>query len=136
MRISLLMFAMLGAAGNLAAQPPEGSKLPPDENNCATCHAEEGLWEGETLRLYVPQESLVHDVHWLNGVNCHDCHGGDPGTFEPGEAHAIDLGEDAVAEPVAEAFKRAGDAVDIGKIGTDAEDHGLPVRWGGVEVQR
>ena len=48
----------------------------------------------------------------------------------------LDLGKDAVAEPVAEPFQRSGDAVDIGKIGTDAEDHGLPVRWGGVEVQR
>jgi hypothetical protein len=90
-RFLLTAFLMTAVGGQLTAQPPGGSQLPPDENHCATCHGEKALWEGETLRLYVPQKSLANDIHWQKGVNCHDCHGGDPSTFEPGEAHPTDI---------------------------------------------
>jgi cytochrome b subunit of formate dehydrogenase len=89
----LTTLAIVAAATNLLAQPPAGSHLPPDQNHCATCHTDQDLWGGDTLRLYVPQKSLANDVHWKNGVNCHDCHGGDPSSFEPGDAHATDVGK-------------------------------------------
>lgn len=92
--ILLTALAATAAAGDLAAQPPAGSQLPPEENKCAACHGEEAIWEAETLRLYVPPESLANDVHLQHGVNCHDCHGGDPGSFDPGEAHTTELPED------------------------------------------
>ena len=101
----LLMTLLLTVASvaNLNAQPPEGSQLSVDENSCATCHGEADLWEGETLRLYVPHDSLANDVHWNNGVNCHDCHGGDPSSFDVPQAHGIaDPEEEAAEEEAAE----------------------------------
>ncbi len=92
--ILLLGLLTVGAGGNLAAQPPEGSQLSPDENSCATCHGEADLWEGETARLYVPKEQLAEDVHWQKGVNCHDCHGGNPHSFDVPEAHSTKVGDE------------------------------------------
>ena len=72
------------------AQPPEGSKLPPEQNGCALCHGESRMWQGEQQRLLVTADSLAEDVHWLTGVNCHDCHGGDPATLDVDQAHNRD----------------------------------------------
>jgi hypothetical protein len=90
---SLLLAIFVGTVGEgTAAPPPEGSQLPPDENACAMCHGEAGLWEKDTLRLYMPAEKFADDVHWQKGVNCHDCHGGDPSVFDPGDLHAKEDG--------------------------------------------
>jgi cytochrome b subunit of formate dehydrogenase len=89
----LAALSLVAVVRNSAAQPPAGSHLPPDENNCEKCHGEEALWGGETLRLYVSAETLAHDVHREHGVNCSDCHGGNPSTFEVNEAHATDVGK-------------------------------------------
>src|SRR3990172_11516050 len=88
----LLILAAVAANGDLAAQPPEGSQLAPDENACVMCHGEKELWEGENLRLYMPADQFADDIHWQKGVNCHDCHGGDPTVFDPGDLQ--------LAEPV------------------------------------
>ncbi|MBN2473259.1 MAG: cytochrome b/b6 domain-containing protein [Pirellulales bacterium] len=56
------------------------------------CHGTAAMWKQESLHLYVPWQPLVEDVHWQNGVACHDCHGGNPETFEPGELHAREDG--------------------------------------------
>jgi cytochrome b subunit of formate dehydrogenase len=90
---------VLAAGGRLSAQPPEGSQLAADENNCATCHGEEALWEGETARLFISPESLAEDIHFQIGVNCHDCHGGDPSTFDVPEAHSVEVEPGATVEP-------------------------------------
>ncbi len=82
-----LLFVLLAECPGAAAEP-RGSRLPPEKNNCAACHGERDLWEGDTLRLYVPMETLAEDAHWKQGVNCHDCHGGDPSSFDVGKAHA------------------------------------------------
>ena len=71
-----------------SAQPPSGSQLTPDENLCATCHGEKDLWDEDKLHLWIPLQSLAEDVHFSNGVNCHDCHGGDPTSFEVPQAHS------------------------------------------------
>jgi len=92
-QILLTTLIIAAALQGVAAQPPAGSRLPPDENKCATCHGNKDLWEGDTLRLYVSAESLAHDVHRRLGVNCHDCHGGDPKSLQPGDAHATDVGK-------------------------------------------
>ncbi len=74
----------------LLAQPPRGSQLPPEENGCALCHGEPGLWKGDQQRLYVAHAALAEDVHRLHGVNCHDCHGGNPTTLDVDQAHRVD----------------------------------------------
>lgn len=110
------LFCLLFAAfwGNcLFAQPPAGSQLSPDANNCLTCHSEAALWEGDTLRLYISQESLANDVHFLGGVNCHDCHGGDPSSLDVPQAHSTVVAPDAAGvlpfrSPIAEVKKVCG----------------------------
>src|SRR4030042_6471419 len=92
LRVLLTTLPLVAAAGQLAAQPPKGSQLPEDKNNCAKCHGEPGIWDSDKLRFYVPKESLAEDVHLKHGVNCHDCHGGNPGTFDFSEAHAKAVG--------------------------------------------
>jgi hypothetical protein len=77
-------------SGSTLAQQPAGSRLDAQRNFCATCHGESDLWEGDNRRLFVPSPELADDVHWKNGVNCHDCHGGDPTSFNTNEAHAAE----------------------------------------------
>ena len=98
LRIVFLIVGTVAASSQLAAQPPAvGSQLPPDENLCATCHGEKELWDEDKLRLLIPAESLAEDIHFLKGVNCHDCHGGDPSSFDVPEAHSTVV-EDADSE--------------------------------------
>jgi cytochrome b subunit of formate dehydrogenase len=82
---------VVAAGGRAAAQQPAGSQLPKERNSCATCHGEADLWQQENRRLYVPSEQLAEDVHWKNGVTCHDCHGGDPDSYDVPQAHAAQL---------------------------------------------
>ena len=83
-----LLIAWTAIGGDTTAQQPAGSMLPIDRNTCATCHGEADLWEGDNQRLFVSSEQLAEDVHWKNGVNCHDCHGGDPDSLNFPQAHA------------------------------------------------
>ncbi len=76
---------------------PKGSQLPLEKNMCATCHGESDIWAGENRRLYVAFETMAEDVHWSRGVNCHDCHGGDPTVLDQRAAHA--KGADFRAQP-------------------------------------
>jgi cytochrome b subunit of formate dehydrogenase len=76
------------AAAAPAAAPLSGSQIPREENQCATCHTEPALWEGEQLRLHLPLDRLERDVHWQKGVGCSDCHGGDHASLNYAEAHA------------------------------------------------
>lgn len=99
LRTLLLTVFALGAGGHLAAQPPpEGSQLPADENACAMCHGEPDMWETDVLRLFISPDALAEDVHWQKGVNCHDCHGGDPTAFDPSGLHATEDGFRDLAE--------------------------------------
>ncbi len=82
--------------------PKAGSHIPPDANNCIQCHGDPDLWDAKTKRLYVDRKALADDVHWKKGVNCSDCHGGDPKTFEPNVAHAD---ENGFRRPAATAWK-------------------------------
>lgn len=86
-----LLTALIIVGGRATAQQSAGSRLPPDKNSCATCHGEKDLWDGDNLRLFVSAEQLAEDVHWKNGVNCHDCHGGDPGSLNFQQAHATQV---------------------------------------------
>ncbi len=68
------------------------------ENSCAECHTESDLWSQDTMRLYVPQENLKADVHWLHGVKCRDCHGGNAESTDVKEAHAGESGFRSLAD--------------------------------------
>jgi predicted CXXCH cytochrome family protein len=47
---------------------------------------------GELQRLLVTQADLVNDIHWQKGLQCHDCHGGDPTQLDFLKAHAATSG--------------------------------------------
>lgn len=69
------------------------------ENLCVMCHGEKDIWETDTLHLYVGPEHLSDDIHWQKGLRCHDCHGGNPQSFELREAHALENGFRKIATP-------------------------------------
>ncbi|MHB8900640.1 MAG: hypothetical protein ACYC6Y_17965, partial [Thermoguttaceae bacterium] len=99
------------SAQEKAKTPPEGSQLPADENMCAMCHNEADIWEGETAHLFIPKDKLEQDVHWLKGVNCHDCHGGDPKSTEVNDAHAVENGFLAIESKDAQVKDKAREAL-------------------------
>ncbi len=86
-RISLVVISLLTVGGNLFAQPPKGSHLPADQIVCITCHGESDQWEGEQRKFFIDPKILEKDVHWKKGVNCQDCHGGNPGAEDKEGAH-------------------------------------------------
>jgi cytochrome b subunit of formate dehydrogenase len=75
------------AAHSFPAPPLTGSQLGPEANRCAMCHTEPALWDESNQRLLIDLEKLGPDAHWQQGVNCHDCHGGDPATTDFSAAH-------------------------------------------------
>ena len=69
--------------------PPKGSHLKDDDNMCVQCHTTAEAWDPKDpvqYRFYMPLDGLKKDVHFQKGVNCVDCHGGDPTIMEP-KAH-------------------------------------------------
>jgi predicted CXXCH cytochrome family protein len=56
-------------------------------NNCATCHA--SLTDA---KLAAPPKNTLGDVHDKGGVDCADCHGGDPAATDKAVAHDPDHG--------------------------------------------
>jgi cytochrome b subunit of formate dehydrogenase len=87
LRTTILLLLATLTSSSLWGQPPAGSQLPPEDNGCALCHGEASLWQGEKARLHVSPQQMAKDVHATRGVNCHDCHGGNPGTLEVSQAH-------------------------------------------------
>ncbi len=75
-----------------ALPPKTGSHIPPDDNYCVLCHQEQDPKDPVTKRLFVDRKAIDEDVHWKNGVNCSDCHGGDPKVTEVLEAHSKENG--------------------------------------------
>lgn len=80
------------ADADLPLPPLKGSQLVEDDNACVNCHAEPDLWDEANKRLLIPREPLAHDIHFAKGVNCHDCHGGNPETRMVNQAHAAEDG--------------------------------------------
>ena len=65
----------------LKMPPPKGSHLKDDDNGCVQCHTNPIAWDENDkaqYRFYLPLDPLKKDVHFQKGVNCSDCHGGDP----------------------------------------------------------
>ncbi len=81
----VLAVTLLGVPSATAQQDPQPSAAQApatpastQPSSCLLCHGEADLWEGERRRLYVTEQHLLNDVHWQQGLRCHDCHGGDP----------------------------------------------------------
>ncbi|HEU4402524.1 MAG TPA: hypothetical protein VFT43_10510 [Candidatus Polarisedimenticolia bacterium] len=83
--ILLSMGGLRPAGALLAAEPPRPAQGPrPLETSCVTCHAQ---LDGELLE---PTRHTGDDIHFLKGLSCHDCHGGNPaagGDGDPTAAH-------------------------------------------------
>ncbi len=50
----------------------------PEEYSCTFCHADKETFFDDTQHLLVTEQDLVSDIHWQEGLRCHDCHGGNP----------------------------------------------------------
>jgi cytochrome b subunit of formate dehydrogenase len=88
LRIVLLLLPAIAAAGDVVAQSNTGSELPSDLNTCVLCHGIPEQWTEDQERLFIPAEELGEDVHFLAGVRCCECHGGNPASFDVDEAHS------------------------------------------------
>jgi len=80
----------------VAKMPPlKGSHTKDDDNSCLQCHTTPDLWDPKDkvqYRFYINKKDLDKDVHYLKGVNCVDCHGGNGETAEKNPAHAVEDG--------------------------------------------
>ena len=73
--------------------PLKGSHIKDDDNTCLQCHTTPDAWDPkdkEQYRFYLVLDALKKDVHYQKGVNCVDCHGGDPTVLEPKAHQATD----------------------------------------------
>jgi cytochrome b subunit of formate dehydrogenase/nitrate/TMAO reductase-like tetraheme cytochrome c subunit len=79
------------AAEKVAAKMPplKGSHIAEDNNYCLQCHTTADSFEGDSKHAYVALDALKKDVHYQKGVNCVDCHGGDPAK-QDAQAHQTD----------------------------------------------
>ncbi len=81
--LALVASCMAGAGPIAGAEPPHPSQGPrPLETSCVQCHAE---LDGPLLE---PTKHSTDDIHFLNGLSCHDCHGGDPSAGMDGDPSA------------------------------------------------
>ncbi len=95
-RTLLLVVVVASAVSQATAQ---GVEDPAAENQCILCHANSDIWEGETLHLFVTPQDLADDIHWQKGIQCQECHGGNPATTNLREAHAIEDGFRVIEKP-------------------------------------
>ena len=72
--------------------PKTGSHIAADDNSCIQCHGDTDLWDEKSRHLFISRDKLAQDVHWLKGVNCSDCHGGNYKAQDVREAHALEDG--------------------------------------------
>ena len=78
---------------NFPVPPPKtGSHIAADDNSCIQCHGDTDLWDEKSRQFFILRDKLAKDVHWIKGVNCTDCHGGNYKSQEPREAHALEDG--------------------------------------------
>ena len=72
--------------------PLKGSHSKDDDNSCLQCHTLPDAWDPKDkaqYRFFIVLDGLKKDVHYQKGVNCVDCHGGDPSVMET-KAHQTD----------------------------------------------
>jgi len=61
-------------------------KIVPDaDNTCIQCHTSPEPWDPKDksqYKFHIPLTAFKNDIHWLKGVRCQDCHGGDTTILE------------------------------------------------------
>jgi predicted CXXCH cytochrome family protein len=85
---TLLVAVSAAATAALAAEKKAPGKPAEPENQCIVCHGNSDVWDGDQRRLYVTVKDVAGDIHWMKGLRCVDCHGGNAKTEEVNEAHA------------------------------------------------
>lgn len=91
-RITLfLVMVVFGAGPARAAEPPREAPAGPRplETSCVSCHSQ------LDDVLLEPTKHTQDDIHFLKGLSCHDCHGGNPlagADGDPDAAHDRKLG--------------------------------------------
>lgn len=82
-RFVLALLASLPLAAAFAGEPPPKPAGPgPLDTSCVTCHKE---LDGAALEA---AQRAPEDIHFVRGLSCHDCHGGDPVAGADGDASA------------------------------------------------
>jgi hypothetical protein len=84
-RITLvLVMVVFGAGPARAAEPPRQDTAGPRplETSCVSCHSQ------LDDVLLEPTKHTRDDVHFLKGLSCHDCHGGNPLAGADGDPEA------------------------------------------------
>lgn len=90
--------------GEAPTSPDVESPLPtglaPGQYSCTHCHGTSGILTtiANADNLIVSDEDLVADVHWQEGLRCHDCHGGSP-SLDDFVEHRADPTFRSVASP-------------------------------------
>ncbi len=69
------------------------------DSSCMKCHGEADLWEGDRLRYFITENHLAKDLHWKKGIQCDDCHGGNPESMNFREAHSAEAGYRVISTP-------------------------------------
>ena len=93
------LFVALLAIGAIGQDADGPAPAPVDEPQCLVCHGESDLWDGEDRKYFVTAKDLANDVHWQQGLRCHDCHGGDATSDDYGVAHSEDAGFRTLRDP-------------------------------------
>lgn len=74
---------LCGGAAFAAEPPPTSPPGPrPLETSCVTCHSQ------LDDVLLEPTKHTQEDIHFLKGLSCHDCHGGNPSAGADGDPEA------------------------------------------------
>jgi len=68
------------AEADAGGEPPSSEffDVDPATYSCLACHADPNTFVGDRAHLHVEIKDLESDIHWVKGIRCHDCHGGDP----------------------------------------------------------
>jgi len=85
------LVSLLTVAPARAAEPPREAPAGPRpmETSCVSCHSQ------MDDVLLEPTKHMQDDIHFLKGLSCHDCHGGNPaagGDGDPEAAHDRKMG--------------------------------------------
>jgi hypothetical protein len=73
----------LGAGYAFTVEPPSPPKAPgPLDTSCVSCHSQ---LDGAAAE---PTRKAAEDIHFIKGLSCHDCHGGNPAAGFDGDPFA------------------------------------------------